>query len=31
MDQEELNEILEKHKKWLDGEEGGGKSRFYNG
>ena len=26
MNQAELNEILEKHKKWLNGDEGGGKA-----
>ena len=26
MNQAELNDILEKHKKWLNGDEGGGKA-----
>ena len=28
MNQVELNEILEKHKKWLDGDEGGEKAEL---
>lgn len=29
MTQEELNTILDKHKKWLDGEAGGKRANFY--